>query len=49
MAGEETDRDQLIESLTRAGYQMCAMVQHEGDMAVRGGIVDIYAPLPRRR
>ncbi|WP_457573921.1 transcription-repair coupling factor [Desulfolithobacter sp.] len=44
MAGEETDRDQLIESLTRAGYQMCAMVQHEGDMAVRGGIVDIYAP-----
>ncbi|MFZ5798227.1 MAG: transcription-repair coupling factor [Thermodesulfobacteriota bacterium] len=44
MAGEETDRDKLTASLTAAGYQQCAMVQHEGDLAVRGGIIDIYAP-----
>jgi len=44
MAGEETDRDSLISSLVDAGYQMSSMVQHEGDLAVRGGIVDVYAP-----
>lgn len=46
MTGEETDREALIRSLTDAGYQMCSMVQHEGDLAVRGGIIDIYAPSP---
>ncbi len=46
MAGEETDREALIRSLIDAGYQMCSMVQHEGDLAVRGGIIDIYAPAP---
>jgi transcription-repair coupling factor (superfamily II helicase) len=45
MAGEETDRDRLIASLAEAGYQQSAMVQHEGDFAVRGGIVDIFAPV----
>lgn len=45
MAGEETDRDRLISSLAQAGYQQCALVQHEGDFAVRGGIVDIFAPV----
>ncbi len=44
MAGEETDRDELINHLSRSGYQQCAMVQHEGDLAVRGGIIDVYAP-----
>ena len=37
ITGEETDRDKLTASLTGAGYQLCAMVQHEGDLAVRGG------------
>jgi len=46
MAGEETDREALIRSLIDAGYQMCSMVQHESDLAVRGGIIDIYAPSP---
>ncbi|VAW35640.1 Transcription-repair coupling factor, partial [hydrothermal vent metagenome] len=46
MAGEETDREALIRSLTDAGYQICSMVQHEGDLAVRGGIIDIYTPSP---
>ncbi len=44
MAGEETDRDGLIASLTGAGYQLCDLVQQPGDMAVRGGIVDLFAP-----
>jgi transcription-repair coupling factor (superfamily II helicase) len=44
MRGEDIDRDQLIESLVESGYRMCSMVQHEGDLAVRGSIVDIFAP-----
>jgi transcription-repair coupling factor (superfamily II helicase) len=44
MTGEETDRDELIASLSMAGYQICEQVQHPGDMAVRGGIVDLYTP-----
>ena len=45
MAGEETNRDELIRSLVDSGYQRCSMVQHEGDLAVRGGIVDIFVPV----
>ena len=44
MAGEETDRDGLIAALAASGYQMCDMVQQPGDMAVRGGIIDLFAP-----
>ncbi len=44
MAGEETDRDSLIKILIENGYQSCSMVQQVGDIAVRGSIVDIYAP-----
>jgi len=41
---EETDRDQLINALTEAGYQNCDMVRQIGDMAIRGGIIDIFSP-----
>ena len=41
---EETDREQLISSLTEAGYEACDMVRQVGDMAVRGGIIDIFPP-----
>lgn len=44
MAGEDIDRDGLIEFLVRAGYQNCELVQQQGDLAVRGGIVDVYPP-----
>ncbi len=44
IAGEETDRDGLIDTLTRSGYQLCELVQHPGDLAVRGGIIDLFAP-----
>lgn len=44
MTGEETDRDGLIAALAASGYQMCDLVQQPGDMAVRGGIIDLFAP-----
>jgi transcription-repair coupling factor (superfamily II helicase) len=44
IAGEETDRDGLVASLVDAGYQLCDMVRQEGDLALRGGIVDVFPP-----
>ena len=44
ISGEETDRDALITSLLAAGYQMCDMVRQEGDLSLRGGIIDVYPP-----
>lgn len=44
MAGEETDREALIHALSDIGYQQCSIVQHIGDMSVRGSIIDIFAP-----
>ncbi len=44
MTGEETDRDKLILALSNTGYQQAELVQQPGDMAVRGGIIDLYPP-----
>lgn len=44
IAGEEVDRDRLVTALTASGYQLCDLVRQEGDLAVRGGIIDIYPP-----
>jgi len=44
MRGEESDREQLINSLINSGYQMCSMVQQIGDFSVRGSIIDIFPP-----
>lgn len=44
IAGEETDRDALIAALTASGYQLCDMVRQEGDLSLRGGIVDVFPP-----
>lgn len=44
IAGEETDREGLISALVASGYQHCDMVRQEGDMALRGGIIDVYPP-----
>jgi transcription-repair coupling factor (superfamily II helicase) len=44
MAGEETDRDALIDFLTLSGYQLSELVQHPGELAVRGGIIDLFPP-----
>ncbi|MDX9835822.1 MAG: transcription-repair coupling factor, partial [Desulfobulbus sp.] len=45
LAGEETDRDALIAAITAAGYQTAEMVRQEGDLALRGGIIDVYPPV----
>uniref|UniRef100_UPI0040573E40 DEAD/DEAH box helicase n=1 Tax=Candidatus Electronema sp. TaxID=2698783 RepID=UPI0040573E40 len=44
MAGESCDRDGLIAALIRNGYQPCELAQQPGDLAVRGGIVDLFPP-----
>ena len=44
ISGEDTDRQQLISFLTTCGYESCDLVRRPGDMAVRGGIVDIFPP-----
>lgn len=44
ISGEEVDREQLVRTLTEAGYESCDLVRQVGDMAVRGGIIDIFPP-----
>ncbi len=45
MAGEEMDRDQLIEKLISGGYIHAALVEEPGDFCVRGGLIDLFSPL----
>ncbi|MDA8290417.1 MAG: transcription-repair coupling factor [Actinomycetota bacterium] len=40
--GERVDVDELVESLVRAGYRREYQVEHRGEVAVRGGIVDVF-------
>ena len=44
LAGEETDREAFIAAAIHAGYHLCDLVRQEGDIALRGGIIDIYPP-----
>lgn len=44
MAGEDTDRDALIASLIDAGYESTDLVRQPGDLAIRGGIIDLFPP-----
>ena len=45
VAGEEIEREDLIEKLVSGGYVHASVVEEPGDFCVRGGIVDIYCPL----
>ncbi len=45
MAGEEIDRDHLVEKLHAGGYEHAAIVEEPGDYCVRGGLLDIFSPL----
>ena len=42
--GREYQMEELIRSLTSAGYSRCGMVEGVGQFAVRGGILDVYSP-----
>lgn len=44
IAGEDADRDALIAFALASGYQPCELVRQEGDLAIRGGIIDLYPP-----
>lgn len=44
ISGEETDREAFISGAIAAGYQQRDMVRREGEIALRGGIIDIYPP-----
>lgn len=42
--GDDLDRDSLLETLVRAGYLSCPLVEERGSFAVRGGILDLFPP-----
>ena len=42
--GQTVDRDALIERLVAAGYARMPIVEEPGEVAVRGGILDLYPP-----
>ncbi len=42
--GAITDRDNLIQRLYEQGYLTVPMVSSEGEMSIRGGILDIFPP-----
>ena len=42
--GQSLDRDELVETLIRAGYARQPLVEERGELAVRGGIVDLFPP-----
>jgi transcription-repair coupling factor (superfamily II helicase) len=41
-AGEAVDLDELVEALALAGYEHVERVEERGQLAVRGGIVDVF-------
>jgi transcription-repair coupling factor (superfamily II helicase) len=45
MAGEELDRDRVIDRLAASGYSRVVIVEEPGDFSVRGGILDVFTPL----
>jgi len=44
-AGEEADRERLIERLEACGYERSPLVEEYGDYSVRGGVIDLFSPL----
>jgi transcription-repair coupling factor (superfamily II helicase) len=40
--GEEVDAEQLVARLVRAGYRREYQAEHRGELAVRGGIIDVF-------
>jgi transcription-repair coupling factor (superfamily II helicase) len=46
--GRELPRDELIDRLDRLGYARSDVVEHRGEYAVRGGVVDLFPGTGRR-
>ncbi|SIO84284.1 transcription-repair coupling factor [Nocardiopsis sp. JB363] len=43
-AGDEAPLEEVVTSLTNTGYARVDLVEKRGDMAVRGGILDVFPP-----
>jgi transcription-repair coupling factor (superfamily II helicase) len=43
-AGDEADLDDLVRRLVEAGYRRVDLVEKRGELAVRGGILDVFPP-----
>ena len=46
--GQTLDRDALVEILVGAGYARMPLVEERGELAVRGGILDLFPPQQAR-
>ncbi len=44
MAGEEIDREGLLQWFVTAGYEHVSIVQARGEFSVRGGLIDFFPP-----
>src|SRR5919106_3748602 len=44
VAGQELERESLLQHVTQWGFQNVPLVEERGDFSVRGGIVDIFSP-----
>ncbi|MFI0351488.1 transcription-repair coupling factor [Actinomadura sp. 9N407] len=42
--GEDADLDEAVRSLVEAGYHRVDLVEKRGEIAVRGGILDVFPP-----
>ncbi|MUL42294.1 transcription-repair coupling factor [Streptomonospora sp. PA3] len=42
--GDEVELEELVQSLVDAGYARVDLVEKRGDLAVRGGILDVFPP-----
>src|SRR5580698_2104141 len=42
--GQEADLEELVARLTEIGYARTELVEKRGDLAVRGGILDVFPP-----
>ncbi|WP_093171085.1 transcription-repair coupling factor [Sinosporangium album] len=43
-AGDEADLDQIVAALVENGYHRVDMVEKRGEVAVRGGLLDVFPP-----
>lgn len=43
-AGEEVDREHLVQYLHENGYSSVSVVEEVGEVSFRGGIIDLYTP-----
>jgi transcription-repair coupling factor (superfamily II helicase) len=43
-AGDEAELDDVVARLVEAGYRRVDLVEKRGEVAVRGGILDVFAP-----